>query len=85
MPLKAHILQHSNTHRWELPVGNYPGNSGNYHYPFFWVIFMVILHDFIFKNYHENQSDCYPFFVMVNYPKEGVMVITTVAGVIANG
>ena len=35
-------------HRWELPVGNYPGNSGNYHYPFFWVIFMVILHDFIF-------------------------------------
>ena len=49
-------------HRWELPVGNYPDNSGNYHYPFFWVIFMVILHDFIFKNYHENQSDCYPFF-----------------------
>ena len=48
-------------HRWELPVGNYHGNSGNYHYPFFWVIFMVILHDFIFKNYHENQSDCYPF------------------------
>ena len=62
MPLKAHILQHSNTHRWELPVGNYPSNSGNYHYPLFWVIFMVILHDFIFKNYHENQSDCYPFF-----------------------
>ena len=23
---------------------------------------MVILHDFIFKNYHENQSDCHPFF-----------------------
>ena len=22
-------------HRWELPVGNYHGNSGNYHYPFF--------------------------------------------------
>ena len=56
-------------HRWELPVGNYPGNSGNYHYPFFLVIFMVILHDFIWKNYHENQSDCYPFFlIMVNYP-----------------
>ena len=33
-------------HRWELPVGNYHGNSGNYHYPFFWVIFMVILHFF---------------------------------------
>ena len=52
----------SSQHRWELPVGNYPGNSGNYHYSFFWVIFMVILHDFIFKNYHENRSDCYPFF-----------------------
>ena len=41
-------------HRWELPVCNYPGNSGNYHYPFFWVIFRVILHDFICKYYHEN-------------------------------
>ena len=48
----------SERHRWELPIGNYHGNSGNYHYPFFW----VILHDFICKNYHENQSDRYPFF-----------------------
>ena len=56
-------------HRWELLVGNYPGKSGNYHYPFFWVIFMVILHDFICKNYHENQSDRYPFFSHNgNYP-----------------
>ena len=56
-------------HRWELPVGNYHGNSGNYHYPFFRVIFRKILHDFICKNCHENQSDRYPFFlIMANYP-----------------
>ena len=37
--------------------------------PFFWVIVLVILYDFICKNYHENQSDRYPFFlIMVNYP-----------------
>ena len=59
------VLGTCGNHRWELPVGNYHGNSGNYHYPFFW----VILHDFICKNYHENQSDRYPFFlIMVNYP-----------------
>ena len=56
-------------HRWESPIGNYHGTRGNYHYPFFWVIVWVILHDFICKNYHENQSDRDPFFlIMVNYP-----------------
>ena len=30
--------------------------------PFWGVIFSVILHDFIRKNYHKNQSDRYPFF-----------------------
>ena len=60
---------YTNRHRWELPVVNYHGIRGNYHYPFFWVIFLVILHDFIWKNYHRNQSDRYPFFlIMVNYP-----------------
>ena len=56
-------------HRWELPVGNYHGIRGNYHYLFFGVTVLVILHDFICENYHENQSDRYPFFlIMVNYP-----------------
>ena len=37
--------------------------------PFLVVIFLVILHDFIRQNYHKNQSDRYPFFlVLVNYP-----------------
>ena len=49
-------------HRWELPVGNYPGNSGNYHYPFFWIIFMVILHDFIFKKLPRKSVRLLPFF-----------------------
>ena len=42
-PLDKTVNQHrkgvplcsSGRHRWELPVGNYHGNSGNYHYPFF--------------------------------------------------
>ena len=56
-------------HIWELPVGNYHGIRDNYHYPFFWVIVSVTLHDFIWKNYHRNQSDRYPFFlIIVNYP-----------------
>ena len=56
-------------HRWELPGGNYHGIRGNYHYPFLGVKYLVILHDFIRKNYHKNQSDRYPFFlIMVNYP-----------------
>ena len=60
---------HGCQHRWELPVGNYHGIRGNYHYPFIWIIFLVILHDFICKNYHENHSDRYPFpFIMINYP-----------------
>ena len=37
--------------------------------PFGGVIFSVVLHDFIRQNYHKNQSDRYPFFlIMVNYP-----------------
>ena len=31
--------------------------------------FFVILYDFIRQNYHKNQSDRYPFFlIIVNYP-----------------
>ena len=57
------------THRWELPVLCYHGIRGTYHYPFLGVNFSVILHDFIRNNYHKNQSDRYPFFlIMVNYP-----------------
>ena len=52
-------------HRWELPVGNYQGIRGNYYYPFCWVIILVILHDFIWRNYHRNQSDWYPFFLLL--------------------
>ena len=54
--------------RWELPVLRYHSIRGNYHYPFLGVIYSVILHDFIGKNYHKNQSDRYPFpLIMVNY------------------
>ena len=55
-------------HRWELPVLRYHGIGGNYHYPILGVIVSVFLRDFIRQNYHKNQSDCYPFFlIMVNY------------------
>ena len=56
-------------HIWELPVLRYHSIRGNYHYPFLGVTFLVILHDFIRQNYHKNQSDRYPFsLIMVNYP-----------------
>ena len=56
-------------HIWELPVLRYHSIRGNYHYPFWGVIVLVILHDFIRQNYHKNQSDPYPFsLIMVNHP-----------------
>ena len=56
-------------HRWELPVLRYHGIRDNYQYPFLRVIVLAILHDFIRQNYHKNQSERYPFFlIMVNYP-----------------
>ena len=56
-------------HRWELPVLRYHSIRGNYNYPILGVTFLVFLHDFIRQNYHKNQSDRYPFFlIMVNYP-----------------
>ena len=55
-------------HRWELPVLCYHSIRGDYHYPFLGVIVSVILHYFIRQNYHKNQSDRYPFFlIMINY------------------
>ena len=56
-------------HRWELPVLRYHSIRGNFYYPFLGVIISVILHDFIRQKFHKNQSDSYPFsLVMVNYP-----------------
>ena len=60
---------HTFNHRWELPVLRYYSIRRNYHYPFLGVIVLVILNDFIRQNYHKNQSDRYPFFlIMVNDP-----------------
>ena len=57
------------SYRWGLPVLSYHSIRGNNHYPFLGVIVLVILHDFIRQTYHKNQSDRYPFFlIMVNYP-----------------
>ena len=66
----VHIIStRTQWHRWELPVPCYHGIRSNYHYSFLGVICLVILHDFIRQNYHKNQSDRYPFFlIMVNYP-----------------
>ena len=61
----------SNTwrHRWELPVLRYHIIRVNSSYPFLGIFFWVILHDFIRQNYHKNQSNRYPFFlIMGNYP-----------------
>ena len=41
-------------HRWELSVLCYHKIRVNYPYPFLAVIFMVILHDFISRNYHKT-------------------------------
>ena len=32
--LKSEVYRVTYDHRWELPVGNYHGSRGNYHYPF---------------------------------------------------
>ena len=53
--------------------GNYPFSvttaSGVITITPFEGIFLVSLHDFTRQNYHKNQSDCYPLFlIMVNYP-----------------
>ena len=46
-----------------------PQRQGKIPLPLLGGKFSVILHDFIRKNYHKNQSDRYPFFlIMVNYP-----------------
>ena len=63
-----YYLQTPMGHRWELTVIRHHSIRGNYHCPFLGVIFSVILHDFIRQNYHKNQSDRYPFFlIMINY------------------
>ena len=55
--------------RWQLPVLCYHSTGIIYHYPFFGVIVLVILHDLIRQHYHNNQTDCYPFsLIKVNYP-----------------
>ena len=53
---------------WELTVLCYHRIRVNHPYPFLGVNFWVILHDFIRQNYHKNQSNRYPFpLIMVNY------------------
>ena len=56
-------------HIWELPVLRYHSIRVIYQHPFWGVIFLVILHDFIRQNYHKNLSYRYPLpLIMVNYP-----------------
>ena len=56
-------------HRWVLPVLRYPRNMVIYHYPLIGVIFMVILHIFILKNYANLFSKYYPkYTIRVIYP-----------------
>ena len=43
-------------HRWELPLLYYHIVRKNYPYPFLWIIFWVILHGFIWQNYHKNSQ-----------------------------
>ena len=55
-------------HRWELPVLHYQGIRVNYPYPFLGVIFRVILHGFIRKNYHINSPIVTPFSIYGKLP-----------------
>ena len=56
------------SHRWALPVLYYPINMEIYHYPLIGVIYMVILHVFIIKNYPHLFSNYYPkYTIRVNY------------------
>ena len=56
-------------HRWALPVICYPINMAIYPYPSFGVIFMIILHAFIIKNYTKLFSNYHPKFTLwVIYP-----------------
>ena len=56
-------------HRRVLPVLRYPRNMVIYHYPLFWVIFMVIFLNFIIQNYPNYFSKYYPkFTIWVIYP-----------------
>ena len=57
------------SHRWALPVLYYLRNMEIYHYPPIGVVFMVILHVFIIKNYPYLFSNYYPkFTIWVIYP-----------------
>ena len=56
-------------HIWALPVLYYPRNMVIYHYPPIGVIFIVIFHLFIIKNYPNLFSNYYPkYTVWVIYP-----------------
>ena len=56
-------------HRCALPVLCYPKNMAIYHYPPIGVLFMVILHVFIIKNYPNLFSNYYPkYTIWVIYP-----------------
>ena len=56
-------------HRWALPVPPYPINMVIHHCPLIGVIYMVILHIFIIKNYPNFFSNYYPkYAIRVNYP-----------------
>ena len=57
-PVHAH-LPHVQ-YIWVLPVLRYPRNMVIYHYPLIGVIYMVILHIFIIKNYPNFFSNYYP-------------------------
>ena len=56
-------------HRWVLTVLRSPRNMVIYHYPLIGVIYMVILHVFIIKNYPNFFSNYYPkYTIRVIYP-----------------
>ena len=54
---------------WALPVLCYPINILIFYYPLTGVVYMVILHVFIIKNYPNLFSNYYPkYTIQVNYP-----------------
>ena len=50
------VRQYASWHRRELHVLCYHGFRGNYPYPFWGVILMVIFHYFIIQNYQNNSQ-----------------------------
>ena len=56
-------------HRWTLPVIHYPRNIVTYNNPPIGLIFMVILHGVLIKNYPNLFSNYYPrYIIWLIYP-----------------